>query len=131
MTRDPELDPDFEGGTSLQAQARVNDIERRISALRFRLASLRWLYLPVFFAALVAMIVGLILGAGTPGPMIGGITAIAGGVAVFFPMAGNTRDEITDLEDERVSILAALPQHVKDVPGQIAGEATESEKGTI
>ena len=129
MTRHLELDPDLEGSVSLQAQARANDIDRRISSLRFRRAFVNWLILPVFFAALAAMIVAWILGFGTRGSMLAGIITIAGGIALFFPLDHKLQDEITDLRYERRSILADLPPNARSRQCQIADDGAAVDKG--
>jgi len=129
MTRHPELNPDSQSGGSLQTQARLNEIDRGISSLRFRRAFLNWIILPVFFAALAVMIVAWILGFGTHGSMLAGITAIAGGIAAFFPLGHKLQEEITDLRDERRSILGDLLPNAPSGQRQIADDGAAVDKG--
>ena len=131
MIRHPELNPDFQSGGSLQTQAHLNEIDRRLSSLRFRRAFVNWLILPVFFAALAAMIVAWILGFGTRGSMLVGIITIAGGIALFFPLDHKLQDEITDLRYERRSILADLPPNARSRQCQIADDGAAVDKGNI
>ena len=71
MTYFPIPIGDAEEGIGLRAQARLNEIDRRTSALNFRLGFVQWLVLPVFFVALGARVVGLFLGFGAKEEMVG------------------------------------------------------------
>jgi hypothetical protein len=123
MTDLPDLIGDAEEGRSLRAQARLNEIDRRTSALSFRLGFLRWLVLPVFGVALVAMVGGLLLGFGAPQELIGGIIGIVGGTAGFIHWVGQLRDEVFDLEEERASVTGNLPGASGEVGGLIDGSS--------
>ena len=121
MTYLPNLIGDAEEGGGLRVQARLNEIDRRTSALKFRLGFLRWLVLPVFYVALVAMAVGLILGFGAHEEMVGGIIGIGGAAAGFIHWVRQLRDEISDLEDERALGFSFLPASSGEAEGQIGG----------
>ena len=108
MTHDPEPDSHPEPATALQSQFRVGELDRTISSRRFQLTCVRWLYIPVLSIALVAMIVGLILGWGSFLPVLGGTTAVLAAVLSLSQKAGGIRDDLAELKDERDSLFAAV-----------------------
>lgn len=108
MTYLPDLIADDEEGGGLRAQARLNEIDRRTSALKFRLGVLRWVVLPVFYVALVAMALGLVLGSGAREGILGGIIGIGGAAAGFIHWVRQIGDEVSDLEHEKASGLTRL-----------------------
>jgi hypothetical protein len=84
MTFRPEARSQTETGSALQARFRLRELERRISALRFRLGYVQWLFIPVLIIALIAMIAGLVMGMGSAGPVISGIVAIGTAIMSLF-----------------------------------------------
>jgi hypothetical protein len=121
MILDPETGSKPEPTSVLQAQFHLSELDRTISSRRFQLASVQWLYIPVLLVALIAMIVGLVLGWGSFGPVLGGAVAIFGGVLSLFQKAGGLQDDLADLQEERDSTAAVLEAGVGDDPGRLAG----------
>lgn len=99
----------LEDMSDLRALTALRDLDRRLSSQRIHLFITRWLYLPLMLVALIAMVLGLILGSGTPGPVIGGIVMTAGAAAAFFTWARRQEDDLADLEDERDGLLRDHP----------------------
>jgi hypothetical protein len=119
LNLEPESGP--QSASVLQSQFRVGELDRTISSRRFLLASVQWLFIPVLLIALVAMIVGLVLGWGSFGPVLGGSVAILGGVLSLFQWAGGMRDDLAGLQEERDSLAAVLDSGGGYDIGQIAG----------
>jgi hypothetical protein len=114
---DPILDAEEGGG--LRTQVRVNEIDRRASALKTRLGFLQWLVLPLFYVCLIAMVVGLLLGFGAREEVMGGIIGIGGATAGFVHWVRQLRDEISELEKERALGQSRLPISPGAAGGQI------------
>ncbi len=129
MTDHPERYGDSEEGSSLQAKARLNSIDRELSGLGVTRAVLRWLILPVFWLTMAAMVAGLLLGFGTLGLVVGGIIGIGGAAATFVTFAQRVRDEITELEGERASWIGGLPLAPGRDPDQISSKRGKSGRG--
>lgn len=108
MTHRSDLVADAEHAPDLRTQARLNEIDRRTSALDFRIGFLRWLVLPVFGLALAAMTIGLVLGLGAPQDLLAGIIGLVGGAAGFIHWMRQTTDEVLDLRGERDSVMGEL-----------------------
>jgi len=121
VKHDPESDPRPEPAAVLQSRFREGELDRTISAHRFRLAVVRWLYLPVLAVALVLMILGLILGWGSFGPVFGGAVAILGGVLSLVHMTGGMQDNLREMEEERDSAVASLESGSQSGSGAIRG----------
>lgn len=100
----------------MRAQALLHDLDRSISSVRFRLALTRWLYLPTMLLALVVMVVGLVLGFGTTGPVLGGIIGIAGAAAGFSVLAQKQEGQLAELVDERDDLLEEFPELERGSP---------------
>ena len=93
----------------LRARAVQHDVERRLSSVRLQLFLTRWVSLPLLVLALVAMIVGLVLGIGATGPVLGGAVSLAGAVAAFVVWARKQEDYLADLEESRRTLLRDYP----------------------
>jgi len=138
MTDLPDLTVNTEEGRGLEVRARLNEIDRRTSAVKFRLGYLQWLVLPVFGLALVAMLIGLFLGFQASAEIAGGIIGITGGAAGFVHWIGQLRDEASELGEERASVIGTLPAPSGgagvDRPGEPGNDAgvrtTDGERGT-
>ena len=98
----------------------VRDIERRLPSQRILLSVTRWLALPLMLVALLAMVVGLVLGFGEPGAVIGGAIGIAGGAVALASWARGQDDEIGELQANRDSLLKHHPQLDRESRGRIA-----------
>lgn len=105
----------------LQARFRLNEIDRTSSSLRFRLTYLRWLILPVLGIALGAMVIGLVLGAGSPGPVVGGIAGVVAAAVGFLRKAGDIQDDLSDLQAERRPLLAGMESESGSESNPVSG----------
>ena len=112
----PKHSGDAETGHTLAEKARLNEIGRRTSVLKFRLGFLRWMVLPVFGLVLVAMMVGLVFGFGEAESLIGGIIGTAGAASGLVLWGRQLQDEAFDLDEERETLLG-----VKTAPGLVEG----------
>ena len=101
MARKPESEVGEVAEVGLQSQFREGELEREISSSRFQLATIRWIYSPVLVLALVAMVVGLILGWGSFGPVLGGAVGILGAVIALFQRARGIEEDLTYLIEKR------------------------------
>jgi hypothetical protein len=101
-------DSPSETGESLQDKFSLSEYDRAISSRRFRLATVRWIYRPVLVAALIAMVLGLVLGWGSFGPVLGGAMGLFGAVYSLSQKAIRIQDELNELLEERDSLAAAL-----------------------
>lgn len=88
-----------------RAHMLARDLERRLSGRKVHLFVTRWLALPLMLIALLAMVLGLILGFGSPGPVIGGAVAIAGAAGGLASWARRQEDALAELEDARGALL--------------------------
>lgn len=121
MTHDPEPDSNPESTAVLQTEFRVGELDRTICSHRLQLTFVRWLYIPVLSIALVAMIVGLILGWGPFLPVLGGTIAILAAVLSLSQKAGGIRDVLAELQDERDSMAATIQPGSKGESGRLPG----------
>jgi hypothetical protein len=104
-----------EPGNVLQDQFRLGELDRTISSRRFLLTTVRWLYIPVLVMALVLMVVGLVLGWGSFGPVLGGAMALFAAVLSLVHKAGEIRDDLVELQDERDSMAGAVQARSRDM----------------
>jgi len=87
-------------------RARVNEIERQLTSLEFRILWMRYLALPIVVLATVAMTVGLILGVGSRSAVIGGALGLAtAGIGMVSFLRGES-ERLADLVGERDELLA-------------------------
>ncbi len=97
-----------ETGESLRDRFGLSEYDRAISSRRFRLATVRWIYIPVLMAALIAMVLGLVLGWGSFGPVLGGAMGLFGAVFSISQKAIRIQDDLNELVEERDSLAAQL-----------------------
>jgi len=109
MTDERSEDDTLEGMSDLRALATLRDLDRRTLSQSTHLLMTRWLFLPVMLVALAGMIVGLVMGFGSPAPVIGGIVALVGGVAGVAERARRQADDLADLDEDRNHILRSHP----------------------
>jgi len=121
MDHEPGPGSRSESGSALQDQFRLSELDRTISSRRFLLASVRWLYLPALLVALVLMVVGLILGWGSFGPVLGGAIVLLSAVLSLSHKAGGIRDDLMELQQERESMAKAIDAGSRSRIGQIGG----------
>jgi len=115
MNQEPDPGSASEPGNVLQDQFRLGELDRSISSRRFLLATVRWLYIPALVIALVLMVVGLVLGWGSFGPVLGGAMALLAAVLSLVHKAGGIRDDLEELQDERDAMARVVQAGSNDM----------------
>ncbi len=107
--------------TSERSEARtqfaLSNIGREDSSAHFRLFWIRWLALPLVVLTLLGMVVGLVLGLGSPGPVIGGILSLAVAVKGLLSFSRTQMDDQSGLQWNREGLLRDQPDVGDDDPG--------------
>jgi hypothetical protein len=125
---DPE-DGKPEGMSELRALATLRDLDRRMMSQGTRLFMTRWLLLPMMLIVLVGLVVGLVMGFGNPGPVIGGVLAVAGGAAGIAEWARRQADDLRDVQEERRCLLHDHPSLGAGDPRSTRGVELDSSSG--
>ncbi|MGD2123928.1 MAG: hypothetical protein PVJ76_19410 [Gemmatimonadota bacterium] len=114
-------DSQAKAGISLRDQFGLAEYDRAISSRRFRLATVRWVYIPVLVAALIAMILGLVFGWGSFGPVLGGAIGLFGAVFSVSQKAIRIQDDLEELVEERELLAAELRTSSAGVKDHLPG----------
>lgn len=121
MAQEHVSDSQAKAGYSLRDRFGLAEYERAISSRRSRLATVRWVYLPVLVAALIAMILGLVFGWGSFGPVLGGAIGLLGAVFSVSQKAIGIQDDLKELLAERDSLAAELRSRSEGAKDQLPG----------
>ncbi len=97
-----------------RAQLALSNVGREDSSASFRLFWIRWLALPLVVLALLGMVVGLVLGFGSPGPVIGGILSLAVAAKVLLSFSWTQMDDLSSLQWDREGLLLDHPDLEKE-----------------
>ena len=119
------------GSGHLRASAELRELERQASAARFRLLWLKNLALPVFVVALVAMVLGLVLGSDPRGPIVAGFVGVLGGAAGLVSLFRTEEERLADLECRREELAPTKPEFRSADARRVADPQREPPGGAI
>ncbi len=92
-----------------QALSALGDIDQSISSVKLRLGIARWLYVPALALGLMGIVVGFVLGMGSPGPLAVAVVVVAASVATFVYTSHRNEGDLADLLAEREALLHEFP----------------------